>query len=394
MDPLAAIRQNWEESVSSVEGRRPYWATFTIILFGVGSIVSYVMLSLVTNSQPPTSPNTGWVALLQRQEQPWKGQISLEATAVVPGAPGDHPSLTYSVIACGNQPFEGILLLGGPAQLDDIVVTDQYLVTNADATQNAPRVSTISDLVLGFQDAVWHLGSVQKIPIVIDNVDPCVVDQAGREQLLVGTGTDASGHAQGPVQRTGNFLGIDGPRTIQAWPLIGGLPSAPPNVVGSFSGLDGLEGKWTIPPTLGKKISSGSLTARATVDGAIPSLADSSKILWEGNQPFRASARVTNIEDLERWQNWLMASGIVLGVGASLLAALLFEWLRPPREANALVSPASMSPSAKQETSALDSPSSRSEAVLAFATLGLAAYLLGRRGRRRHKRDSLPNGRF
>lgn len=364
-----------------MESRRPFWATVTIVVFGVGSIVSYVMLSLVTNAQPPTSPNTGWVALLQPAVQPWQGQIELQASAAVPGAPGDHPSLTYSVVACGDQPFRGTLLLGGQAQLDGITVSDQHLATNTDTTPNAPRVSTIPNLVLGFQDTVWHLGSVQEIPIVIDQPDPCAVSEDGDEELIIGAGTTAAGFARGPVERIGNVWGINGPRTIQSWPLVGGFPSAPPSLLGRFTGLDGLEGEWLIPPTLNKRIISGSLTVRATVDGAIPPLADTSKILWESKQTFRASARVTNIDDLERWQNLLMASGIVLGVGASLVASLLFEWLRSTHEASAVVSSTSVSPPYEGDVSA-SSPPSRSNAALVFATLALVAYLSQRRWRR------------
>lgn len=286
------------------------------------------MLSLVTNAPPPASPSTGWVTVLQPGASPGTGEMLLQATAAEPGAPGDRPSLTYSVLACGDQPFHGVLLLGGQARLDDIVVTDQRNVTSEDQVSGAPRVATVPDFTIKYDDTVWHLGSVQKIPIVIDQPTPCV-KPSGDEGLVIGSGTTVAGLAQGPIQRAGNILGVNGPHTGQVWPLMGTFPPAHQRLLGLFTGLGGLQGEWSIPAVLHKRVVSGNLTARAIVDGATPALADTSKVVWDSGTPFRATVRITNIDDLDRWQSWLMAGGILLGVGASLLASLLFEWLRP-----------------------------------------------------------------
>jgi hypothetical protein len=40
------------------------------------------------------------------------------------GAPADRPSLAYLVMACGDNPFNGVLPLGGQTRRDGITVTD------------------------------------------------------------------------------------------------------------------------------------------------------------------------------------------------------------------------------------------------------------------------------
>ena len=56
--------------------------------------------------------------------------------------------------------------------------------------------------------------------------------------------------------------------------------------------------------------------------------ADNLSLTWNSLQPLRPSARLTNIDSMAIWQQWLVAAGIGLGIGGSLLASLLFEWAR------------------------------------------------------------------
>jgi hypothetical protein len=107
-----------------VTGRRRKFASITIVIVGAASIVFYLGLSLATNAQPSTAVNTGWVALLQPGNPSGSGRILLR---VEPTVPGDHPAINYSVLACGDHPFRGVLLLGGQAQLDTPVALDQYM---------------------------------------------------------------------------------------------------------------------------------------------------------------------------------------------------------------------------------------------------------------------------
>ena len=47
-------------------------------------------------------------------------QVKLEAIPLVPGGPGQRPTLSYQVNVCGNQPFSGVLLIGGDARLSHL----------------------------------------------------------------------------------------------------------------------------------------------------------------------------------------------------------------------------------------------------------------------------------
>jgi hypothetical protein len=356
------------------------------MIVGVATIVGYVVLSLVTNAQPSTSANPGWVALLQPGSPSGSGEILLRAEPAVPGAPGDHPAVIYSVLACGDHPFRGVLLLGGQARLDTPVVRDQHMISSADRVPTAPHVTAVPDLTLGLVGTVWRLGPAQEIPIVIDQPTPCL-GPAGADQPFMGgtVGATVSGFAQGSIQRTGSVCGINGPHTSQVWPLIGGFPTSLPGIVGLFTGINGLQGTWSVPAVLHKQVSGGSLTARTTVDVAIPPLSDTSKVVWDSATPIRATVRVTNIDDVNWWQNWLIGSGILLGIGASLLASLLFEWLRPAREGSPTAPITTTHPNAhageskpaRKETPATSAPT-RITALVAIAILAVVAYVLGR----------------
>jgi hypothetical protein len=188
------------ETRSAVAIRRRPWASITIVIIGVATVLAYVVLSLVINAQPSTSANPGWVALLQPGDSSGAGEIRLRVEPTVPGAPGDHPSLIYSVLACGDHPFRGVLFLGGQARLDALVARDQHLISSADPISTAPRATAVPDLTLGLVGTVWELGPVQEVPIVIDQPTPCVEPAGAVQSLQSGTGTTVSGQALGPIQ--------------------------------------------------------------------------------------------------------------------------------------------------------------------------------------------------
>jgi hypothetical protein len=95
-------------------------AAAAIVIFGLGSVVFYVAISATINSRPSTRPFQGWVALLQPSGSSSGDQVKLVAAALVPGAPGQHPAVSYTVVACGGQPFRAVLLMGGDARLADL----------------------------------------------------------------------------------------------------------------------------------------------------------------------------------------------------------------------------------------------------------------------------------
>jgi hypothetical protein len=166
------------------------------------------------------------------------------------------------------------------------------MISNPSRGHNATKVTAVPDLTLRFGDDLWKLGPVQEIQIVIDQLTPCI-GSAVTDQPLIGT--TVSGFAQVPIQRTGSFAGINGPHTSQVWPVIGGFPTSLSGILGDFTGIHGLEGTWSAPAGLHRQVSAGSLTARATVDVAIPPLSNTSKAVWDSDTPIQATVRVTNV---------------------------------------------------------------------------------------------------
>jgi hypothetical protein len=60
------------------------------------------------------------MVLLQAVGRFSRDQVKLMAAPLVPGGPGQRPTLSYQVVVCGTQAFSGVLLLGGNARLSHL----------------------------------------------------------------------------------------------------------------------------------------------------------------------------------------------------------------------------------------------------------------------------------
>jgi hypothetical protein len=352
--------------------RRRNWI-IVVVLAGVATIVAYWAVSGVVNAQAPTQAYPGWIAVLQPSHEAIPEQVELSVEALYPGAPGDHPALKYTVLACGDRPFHGVLLIGGQARLDHAVVVDQLGVSSADTTAAvAPRLDDLPDITIEQDAASWDLGPAQLLHVAIDQLTPCTRAASAEQPLQLGTGEMVGGLARAPVQRTARYFGLSGPRSSQVWPLVGRFPEVSPNDLGEFHGIRGLSGPWMVPPTLHNKVSIGSLAARVSLDLAVPPLTDTSDLVWNSFSPLRPAVRLTNVDVMAAWQQRLVVAGIFLGIGGSLLASLLFEWARPkqPGESSTVgtVTPPLMMPKR----------TARPATALVVASLALIAYVLGR----------------
>lgn len=114
------------------------------------------------------------------------------------------------------------------------------------------------------------------------------------------------------------------PRTSQSWPLIGNVPGVSDQDLCEFQAFGGLRGAWTrfIPQYFAVGV--GGLNSSASVDEARPQTASDTGLSWESAQPIQPVAVVTDTTAMNEWQNWLVAAGILLGIGGSLLASLLY----------------------------------------------------------------------
>ncbi|MDT5334478.1 MAG: hypothetical protein QOF31_5775 [Mycobacterium sp.] len=67
------------------------------------------------------------------------------------------------------------------------------------------------------------------------------------------------------------------------------------------------------------------MTSRAAIENSRPQLSDTQELTWRTRAPITPSARLVNLDDQARWQQWLVAVSVGLGVGASVLAAMMLE---------------------------------------------------------------------
>jgi hypothetical protein len=295
-----------------------------MVIVGLGSVCFYVVTAGVVNAQPTTQPFDGWLATLQKDDEPGPEQMTLWAMAVEPGAPGGRPVVRYSIVVCGSRPFHGVLLIGGQARLDHpSVITPSQLPGR--------EIRELRGASLALFDTTIDLGSVQSIEVNIKPSGPCVSAPGGK--VLGGTVYAVEGRVRAPIQHQARFFGVDTARHSEVWPRVGGLPGVADGTLGVFDGSGELSGSWVIPPGMRCRVSGGTLSAKAIVDVAVPPLPEASTVDWDKAGPIAPTVRITNVDEMASVQHTLTAAGVALGIGGSLLASLLFEMVKSHRRA-------------------------------------------------------------
>ncbi|MBY8855383.1 hypothetical protein K7711_02735 [Nocardia sp. CA2R105] len=305
--------------------KRPHrkWRSAIIAIVCLATFLFFGVVSMIINAQPSTRPFAGWVAVLQPDDEPMVDHVGLIVEPWVPGAPGTHPGLTYSVVVCGDRPFHGILVIGGDARLTDL---RQSGLTSIGPDR--PAGHDIPDLVvddIGFGKRL-DLGETQIVDFDFASVEPCL--PTSPTPSISGVAARFTGTAGASIQRHWNFGWWSAPRQSQAWPRIGALGGSPPGDLGSFVGVTGLSGSWGRPPMETFRVDVGTLTAQTSVDAALPASTEPMGLGWEMSSPFQPSARLTDTSALGRWQPTLVIASILLGLGGGVLATQLFEWSR------------------------------------------------------------------
>ncbi|MFE5700290.1 hypothetical protein [Rhodococcus koreensis] len=363
---------------------RPAAKNLLVALVVSASFVAYAAIAATLNGQPQTSTFPGWVTVLQDSNQPSGNEVGLVATLADPEGEPSH--LEYDVVVCGNQPFRGILLIGGSAVLTD---TRQFAQDRSGNIGPVPT-STVDQVPnfsadIGTDDIVipaLHLGAVQIFRFDAASVEPCDQHRAqksGDQQFSGRYAAAIAGEAGAPVISGWNMAWWSGPRTRQTWPLVGGFPDDESRFLGPFQ-FSGIEGSWSNPELMHYTVLGGDLTPLASVDRAQPGLSNVNSLRWDGTEPMSPSARVSDIDAMNELQQWLVVTSIGLGVGASLLAALFFEWAQKPTQGNAALTEASTAASA-------NSPPLRETNVGPLGTLAFVlALVLITRAARRHSR--------
>ena len=339
-----------------------------ILLVGIASVACYAAISATINGRPSTSPFSGFVMLLQAAGRFSQDQVKLEATPLVPGGPGQRPTLAYQVNVCGNQPFSGVLLIGGDARLSHLQGTPALGAATAagqTSRQDLPELAFFSEGT----GIPFDLGPVQAIHITMTSPGKCASAYSTQQPLpqFLGEVQVVTGQAAAPVERQWRLGWWAGPRSSQSWPSIGGLPGISDNDLGEFLALKGLHGAWMRLTQQYFAVSVGGLQARALIDESRPSLASSTSLDWEGTQPLQPIAVVTNTTSMSAWQNWLVAAGIFLGIGGSLMASLLYDWARPKQPQVTLSDDATRQVRQERPLSSTHRTAATTAAVILFA---------------------------
>jgi hypothetical protein len=303
-------------------GQSNWWRRLALLLAIVVSgisIAGYVALSLTVNGLPPYRPFPGWVAVLQPSSQPFGDQVQL---MVLSDAIGAHPLVGYTVAACGPHPYRADLLIGGSAQLADI----RRIPAQFAAALPPLRAQRLPDLQLGYGMPL-DFGPVQLIHISLPQFT-CLPSGSPAATGISGASEGIAGYAAAPFQQTwsGPLGWWHGPHTTQAWPLTGTLPGI--TTGGVFTGLAGLVGEW-IRPDADIKISTPAVPLDQSIDFSIPEPVDPGELSWFATDAINPIARLTDTSSLTLLQDWIVVFAVGLGIGGSMLASLLFEWLRP-----------------------------------------------------------------
>jgi hypothetical protein len=318
-----------------------------VVLVGLASIACFAAVSWTVNGEPSTTPFDGFVTLLQPAPallQPAHvlppDQVDLTEQPLVPGGPGQHPGLSYSVAVCGSQPFQGVLLIGGDARLSGLALGDDAGWRSS--TENLPDLRFLDEGT----NAPLDLGPVQAIHLAMSHPMRCASAHTGEPGVLFqGQALTITGQAAAPVQRPWRLGWWSGPRTSWSWPLIGDLPGSNSNYSPDFRALTGLSGAWARPLRQHVDVSvGGGLVPSALVDEARPQPTSDTGLDWHSAQPIQPFAVVTNATSMNTWQNGLVAAGIFLGIGGGLLASLLYDWARPSRACAPTEEPAPQPP--------------------------------------------------
>ena len=203
----------------------------------------------------------------------------------------------------------------------------------------------IPDLIFNF-GGVINLGAVQLVHISLPDVIACPATSGGQSPGILPGGSDQGivGVTSGPVQQSwaGPWGWWHGPRASQAWPLTGAFPGVAPGALGDFIAVSGLSGSWTRPVQEYAQVSADDVPVSWSVDSpmpampAMPAASGPYPLVWQSRTPVSPIAQLTDSPSLALLQDWVVIFAVGFGIAGSMLASLLFEWLRPrPQQAAA-----------------------------------------------------------
>jgi hypothetical protein len=270
--------------------------------------------------------------VLQTSTAPFGDTVQLLVQA---GADGSQTRAEYDVVVCGPRPFTGDLLIGGSARLATVLHDPVR-----PASVPLPRAQSLPDLAF-YLGQVIDLGPVQLVHISLPEVVACPPASAGQSSGTLPGGSDEeiTGITSGPLQDSwaGPWGWWHGPHATQAWPLTGAFPGVPLGVSGEFVAVSGLSGSWIRPIPEYAQVNAVDVPASWSVDSVLPATSGPYPLAWQSTTPIAPLARLTDSPALAQLQDWQVIFTVGFGIAGSMLASLLFEWLRPrPAHDNAV----------------------------------------------------------
>ncbi len=234
---------------------------------------------------------------------------------------------------CGERPFHGVLLLGGEARLRDPHELTLPTRSSGHVIRGSPGVSVALARNLPFEDLgsgiYGHLGPVQVMRLDLHASHCLPPSRAANEGAFAGSFASLQGRLEGaPHHPSFSPLGLAPVRQTQSWPLLGSLPDGTGSL-GEFRFGRWLPGSWARASRSYVRLDVGGLDAKASVDFSRPAVARDTELTWIETTPFAAVARVTNLDNQAKWQTLVLAATIWFGIGGSVVAALIFEQMRP-----------------------------------------------------------------
>jgi hypothetical protein len=304
--------------------------TLTVAVSSV-SIVGYVSLSLMINALPPPLNNYDWVGLVQPAAEPQSDHVSLQVDVANEYIGSDSSIITYTVSACGPYPYSAELVFSSLKSAGSEYVTG--LGPGESEDDKLPvRIGPPSLTLTAKGGSEWEsLGSSQEVSVSLPR-SSCSIALTSQNAKIIVTGLVSTSWW---LQRSTGFWGLlHGPRYRLALPEVGYIG----NYIGGALGdqgyapelitLAGLHGRW---------MSSAQEDVQAiaeisddwSMDSAVPAPSVAAPPIWSSRGGINPSAQFTDPSLAASLQDWTIIFAVGLGIGGSLLASLLFEWLRP-----------------------------------------------------------------
>jgi hypothetical protein len=99
-------------------------------------------------------------------------------------------------------------------------------------------------------------------------------------------------------------------------------------VLGEYQAVSGLSGGWSRPLQEYVKLTADGVPVTWSVESAVPSASGPYPLTWQDQYPVSPLVRLTDSSSIALLQNWVVIFAVAFGITGSVLASLLFEWLR------------------------------------------------------------------